>query len=378
MMKAVLLMMPFVLYALADPACNSYDTIKTCQAHSDCAWSHWGCVSKKFSAAMASENMHCGHVETAESFTVVNNVAPGLKIRMCDRAAKSDAPASSQPVGAGCSSNPADPVHFDDCAAANVTKTPERIPQGSSAVLTFDSAVESIIFVTYDAIGQYNETSYCYWNKPAAGWPASTKVDDAFWRTLSMSCTPKTAEIEPLVSNCKTDTDCQTAGDMSGYCKANGDCHCSAPHFGNVGTSCSLVCSPNDATNACCRTDDDCQKDGDVDAYCKSLKGYNPGNGMCRCSAPFSGTTSCTKSISSFEMADVMNVACKNPSTCLQLNIPGGVDNPFWKANSYKYDPSKHPECSKTACGSEYPQFESVIHDVQGFKGVDLVKYGIP
>ena len=73
-----------------------------------------------------------------------------------------------------------------------------------------------------------------------------------------------------------------------------------------------------------------------------------------------------------------LNVSCRNPSTCLQLNIPGGADNEFWKANRYKYDSKLHPECSQTTCGAAYPQYESVVHNVQGYAGVDLVKYGKP
>jgi len=83
---------------------------------------------------------------------------------------------------------------------------------------------------------------------------------------------------------------------MSGYCKTNKDCHCSAPHFSNQGSTCQLACSPDDKANPCCRDDADCQKDGDKDGYCRSLKGFNPGNGMCRCGTGYSGTTSCKKS----------------------------------------------------------------------------------
>jgi hypothetical protein len=75
---------------------------------------------------------------------------------------------------------------------------------------------------------------------------------------------------------------------------------------------------------------------------------------------------------------DMLHVRCKNPSTCLQLNIPGGVDSPFWKANGYKYDPKEHPECAQTVCGSEYPEKLSTVKNVQGYVGVDLVKYGKP
>jgi len=39
---------PAFIWAQAQgPACNQYDTIKACEAQPTCAWSHWGCVSKK-------------------------------------------------------------------------------------------------------------------------------------------------------------------------------------------------------------------------------------------------------------------------------------------------------------------------------------------
>jgi len=217
--------------------------------------------------------MRCGSVppkQLGDFITVTNGFAPGLKLRMCHRAAK-PLPVSEQPPGFGCTSDSS----WVDCSAENVTKTPERIPQGSSAVVSFDSQVQSILLVTFDELGQFNESSYCYMNKPKHGWPTDTlQMDQGWWDKLQMSCVPK-AELQ------------QVSG-------------------------------------------------------------------------------------------DVMHVACKNPSTCLQLNIPGGEDSPFWKANGYKYDTKVHPECSKSACGSEYPQMESTVHNVQGYQGVDLVKYGKP
>lgn len=103
-------------------------------------------------------------------------------------------------------------------------------------------------------------------------------------------------------TGCKSDTDCHAGGDMSGYCKANGDCHCSEPFFSTTGSTCKLSCCPKPdgktCTVACCRDDADCQVSGDKGAYCKSPKSTlhtTPGNGQCRCSAGFAGTTSCEK-----------------------------------------------------------------------------------
>jgi hypothetical protein len=123
-------------------------------------------------------------------------------------------------------------------------------------------------------------------------------------------------------SPCQKDADCQTDGDMSAYCKENNDCHCSAPHFSNADDTCKLACSPDDVGNACCRDDKDCQADGDSGGYCKTLRGYNPGNGMCRCDAGFSGTTSCKKSALSLEvMGPTSNVGLCSP--CIQLSEQG-------------------------------------------------------
>jgi hypothetical protein len=99
-------------------------------------------------------------------------------------------------------------------------------------------------------------------------------------------------------TKCHTDEDCHANGDMGGYCKSNGDCHCTAPFFSTAGSTCELSCTPTSKPAACCRDDTDCQADGDKGAYCKSPKSTphtTPGNGMCRCSSDFKGTTSCKK-----------------------------------------------------------------------------------
>jgi len=116
-------------------------------------------------------------------------------------------------------------------------------------------------------------------------------------------------------ATCAKDSDCQQGGDMSAYCKTNKDCHCSAPHFSEQGSSCQLACSPDNKQNACCRSDQDCQKDGDKDAYCKTLKGDNPGNGMCRCGTGFSGTTSCKKDASIISFVET-NAQEKGKALC--------------------------------------------------------------
>jgi len=109
-------------------------------------------------------------------------------------------------------------------------------------------------------------------------------------------------ELNKATTGCKTDDDCKTGGDQGGYCKSNGDCHCTAPFFGSTGSTCDIVCCPKPdgkkCTTACCRDDSDCQSGGDKAAYCKSPKSTphtEPGNGMCRCDAGFKGTTQCNK-----------------------------------------------------------------------------------
>lgn len=112
----------------------------------------------------------------------------------------------------------------------------------------------------------------------------------------SLQAPAKTPFAAPL-AGCKTGADCQKGGDMGGYCKANGDCHCSAPFFGSDGSTCQLTCTPT-SKPPCCRDNNDCTKDGDKAAYCKSPKSNlhtTPGNGMCRCGTGFKGTTSCHK-----------------------------------------------------------------------------------
>lgn len=75
----------------------------------------------------------------------------------------------------------------------------------------------------------------------------------------------------------------------------------------------------------------------------------------------------------------LLNVRCQSPENCLQLNIPHGFDSAFWKAMGYKYNTTEHPECAYIACDrAVYPHESSVTHDVSGYKGVDLVKYGKP
>lgn len=104
------------------------------------------------------------------------------------------------------------------------------------------------------------------------------------------------AEDLAQTSGCKTDDDCHSGGDMGGYCKANGDCHCTAPFFASDGSTCKLSCTPTSKPTACCRDNADCQAGGDKSAYCKTPKSTpstTPGNGMCRCGTGFTGTTSC-------------------------------------------------------------------------------------
>ena len=70
---------------------------------------------------------------------------------------------------------------------------------------------------------------------------------------------------------------------------------------------------------------------------------------------------------------DMLYIACKNPSNCLQLDIPGGYNSPFWAAMGYKYRPD-HPECSASMCDhSVYPYLNSTTDNVTG---VTLLKYG--
>ena len=77
--------------------------------------------------------------------------------------------------------------------------------------------------------------------------------------------------------------------------------------------------------------------------------------------------------------ATLLNVRCQSPENCLQLNIPGGFSSPFWKNMGYKYNTTEHPECSYVKCDmSVYPSEGSIIHDVSGYAGVDLIKYQKP
>merc|ERR1712166_756567 len=62
-----------------------------------------------------------------------------------------------------------------------------------------------------------------------------------------------------------------------------------------------------------------------------------------------------------------------------ELNIPDGFNSPFWKNMGYKYNTTSHPECKYVTCDRDiYPTIGNIVHDVSGFKGVDLVKYQKP
>ena len=77
--------------------------------------------------------------------------------------------------------------------------------------------------------------------------------------------------------------------------------------------------------------------------------------------------------------SDELNVRCQSPENCLQLNIPDGFNSPFWKNMGYKYNTTSHPECKYVTCDRDiYPTIGNIVHDVSGFKGVDLVKYQKP
>lgn len=79
------------------------------------------------------------------------------------------------------------------------------------------------------------------------------------------------------------------------------------------------------------------------------------------------------------EYSGTLFVGCKNTATCLELNIPGGFDSAFWKADGYKYNLHEHPECAYARCDrGTYPTQDSVVHDVSGFTGVTLTKFGKP
>jgi len=139
---------------------------------------------------------------------------------------------------------------------------------------------------------------------------------------IKYNYTSTTELAESASTGCKTDDDCHAGGDMGGYCKANGDCHCSQPFFSTNGKTCELSCCPKpdgkSCTVACCRDDDDCKAGGDKGAYCKSPKSTlhtTPGNGMCRCGTGFAGTTSCEKAV--MPAWDVQGVAhCTKDSDC--------------------------------------------------------------
>merc|ERR1711988_1896664 len=146
---------------------------------------------------------------------------------------------------------------------------------------------------------------------------------------ITLLCVAALALFARSAVACGKAGDCQTDGDMSAYCKDNNDCHCSAPHFLNADGTCKLACSPGDSKNACCRDDSDCQAHGDKDAYCKGLRGYNPGNGMCRCGDGFSGSTTCKKTGLQMEVSAVEPVVSAVSeqlglcSPCIQFSEQG-------------------------------------------------------
>lgn len=143
----------------------------------------------------------------------------------------------------------------------------------------------------------------------------------------------KLAQIAAPAVTCKKDADCHMGGDMGGYCKANGDCHCTAPFFSSNGKGgCDLSCCPSGkapCTAACCRENADCTSGGDKAAYCKSPKSTlhtTPGNGMCRCGTGFSGTTSCHKAEAEAQVFPLKGVAhCTKDSQCPSSYCQNGV-----------------------------------------------------
>jgi len=175
---------------------------------------------------------------------------------------------------------------------------------------------------------------------------------------------------------------------MSGYCKANGDCHCSQPFFSTSGSTCKLSCCPKPdgktCTVACCRDDADCQAGGDKGAYCKSPKSTlhtTPGNGQCRCEAGFAGTTSCEKAeFPAWFIAQVSQLkggTCDptahihvvptdghDRGLCLHLAIPGGKQgSQFWATESWKY-----PKWTDGACDTgAYPTVVDTEKDYDGW-----------
>jgi len=143
-----------------------------------------------------------------------------------------------------------------------------------------------------------------YTSSPENEEPTETATTEEAEVEASFNEEPAPA-LKEAAATCKTDDDCHTGGDMGGYCKENGDCHCTASFFASKDGSCALSCTPT-STTPCCRDDKDCQAGGDADAYCKSPKSTlhtTPGNGMCRCTAGFTGTTACSKAAPSIMVA---------------------------------------------------------------------------
>merc|ERR1711907_5290 len=180
--SSVALLLCVFTAAAADMSCSSYTAPDTCNAATGCIWGHWGCM------AASSRDMRCGadaqKTQKGLFLSVSQTFAPAIKFRSCNHTAKPDVPAGQQPSGYGCNGHT-----YVDCLAMNITDHPERLPHGLGATVSFDSKVQSLMIVTYDDVGAYNVSSYCYMTKPQAGWPAAPiHMDRKWWQTLQMSC----------------------------------------------------------------------------------------------------------------------------------------------------------------------------------------------
>jgi len=114
---------------------------------------------------------------------VTNNLAPSLKLRVCHEAVHPK-------TGISCDNKGGIPSQYIDCPAQNVTKHPERIPSGESAMVSFDDKVQNIMVDLFDAIGQFNVSASCYILKDASsGWPTPIVMDAKWWDKLQASCT---------------------------------------------------------------------------------------------------------------------------------------------------------------------------------------------
>jgi len=166
----------------------------------------------------------------------------------------------------------------------------------------FKNRMEGLASMVKGLVGKAGEKAEDLKSKAKELGSAATEKATELEQTAAEKVTELKEKLFPTstkaTNGCSKDDDCKTGGDMGGYCKANGDCHCTAPFFGSNGSTCKLTCTPTSKPTACCRDDADCQVGGDKAAYCKSPKSSlhtTPGNGMCRCGTGFTGTTSCHK-----------------------------------------------------------------------------------